>query len=100
MSATFLVFSLRHRVMTALLAVSVVATGCNSKNPPENAAPQNDKISLFKEGKGVLFSDETKKLLGVEVAEVTERPIQRRIQKTAQVYRAGSEGTPRERHAF
>jgi multidrug efflux pump subunit AcrA (membrane-fusion protein) len=74
------------------LAIAAL-TGCGPKKP-ESAAPENDKVSLFKEGKGVLFSEETKKLFGVEVAEVIEKPMQRRIQKTAQVYRAGREGTP------
>jgi multidrug efflux pump subunit AcrA (membrane-fusion protein) len=39
-----------------------------------------------------LFSDETKKLFGLEVTEVTEKTMQRRVQKMAQVYRAGREG--------
>jgi multidrug efflux pump subunit AcrA (membrane-fusion protein) len=71
----------------------VVLAGCGPRKP-EAAAPEDDKVSLFKEGKGVLFSDETKKLFGVEMAEVTEKSMQRRVQKTAQVYRAAREGTP------
>ena len=75
------------------LAVAALA-GCGSKKSPENAAPESDKVSLFKEGKGVWFSDETKRLFGLEIAEVTEKPMQRRTQKTAQVYRTSREGVP------
>jgi multidrug efflux pump subunit AcrA (membrane-fusion protein) len=78
----------------ALLAGSIFTIGCNSKKATENSVPESDKVSLFKEGKGVLFSEETKKLFGVEMAEVIEKPMPRRLQKTAQVYRAGNEGVP------
>jgi multidrug efflux pump subunit AcrA (membrane-fusion protein) len=94
MSATFRISSLRQRAFTVLVTLLVLATGCNSKKPAENAAPENDKVSLFKEGKGILFSVETKKLFGLEIAEVTEKPMPRRLRKTAQVYRPGREGIP------
>jgi multidrug efflux pump subunit AcrA (membrane-fusion protein) len=41
-----------------------------------------------------LLTDETKKLFGVEMAEVIERPMQRRWERTAQVYRAAHDGIP------
>ncbi|MEY2408589.1 MAG: hypothetical protein QOF48_1259 [Verrucomicrobiota bacterium] len=85
MSATLL------HALSALLAVSILAMGCNSKKTEENSAPETDKAGLFKEGKGVVLSDETKKLFGVEVTEVTEKAMQRHLHKTAQVYRAGRE---------
>lgn len=72
-----------------LLALVLIAlAGCGS-NKGESAAPESGKMSLFKEGKGVLLTDETKKLFGVEMAEVMEKPMQLRLQRTAQVYRGG-----------
>lgn len=82
-----------RRCLLLLPLVFVALSGCNSK-PPESAAPENDKVNLFREGKGVLFSDETKRLFGVEMAEVAEKPMPRRLQRTAQVYRAGHEDLP------
>ncbi len=79
-------------LLTLSLALVMLA-GCEQKKP-ESVAPESEKVSLFKEGKGILFSEETKKLFGVEMAEVSEKPVQRRFQKTAQVYRAGSESIP------
>jgi multidrug efflux pump subunit AcrA (membrane-fusion protein) len=60
--------------------------GCHSKRS-EQAAFETEELSLFKEGKGVLLSDETRKLFELEIVEVEERPMPRRIQKTAQVFR-------------
>src|SRR5438034_8197389 len=82
------------RICLSNLALAVIAlAGCTSKTA-KNTAPENEKVSLFKEGKGVLFSDDTRKLFRLEVAEVTGKPMQRRVQKTAQVYRIGRDGTP------
>jgi hypothetical protein len=71
--------------------VAVALTGCREAEKP---ASENVSVSLFKQGKGVLFSEETKKLLGIEVAEVVERPMQHRVERAAQVYRAGVDGGP------
>lgn len=76
-----------------LLPALFALTGCGSKKG-ESAAPESDKVSLFKEGKGILLTDETKKLFGVELAEIIQRPMQRRWERTAQVYRAARAGIP------
>jgi hypothetical protein len=73
------------------LLVALAVTGCKQS---EKAGNESVSVSLFKQGKGVLFSEETKKLFGVEVAEVAERPMQRRVVRSAQVYRTGSGGGP------
>jgi multidrug efflux pump subunit AcrA (membrane-fusion protein) len=79
--------------LTLLMVFAVAGlTGCNSK--PADSAPETESVSLFKEGKGVWCSDQTKKLLGVEIVEVAERPMQRHLQKTAQVYRTASTDSP------
>jgi len=78
-----------------LLLVALALAGCNSK-PPGDGPTENGTVSmnLFKEGKGVWFSDETKTLFGLEIAEVAEKPLQRRLETTAQVYRGAHEGSP------
>ena len=78
-----------------LLLVALALAGCNSK-PPGDGPTENGTVSmnLFKEGKGVWFSDVTKTLFGLEIAEVAEKPLQRRLETTAQVYRGAHEGSP------
>jgi len=71
--------------------MAVALTGCREAEKP---ASENVSVSLFKQGKGVLFSEETKKLFGIEVAEVAERPMQHRVERAAQVYRTGTDGGP------
>jgi hypothetical protein len=77
-------------VLLVLLG-AVALTGCKQS---EKAGNESISVSLFKQGKGVLFSEETRKLFGIEVAEVTERPMQHRVEKSAQVYRIGANGGP------
>jgi len=77
------------RVLPLLLAVALM--GCKQSEQP---ASESVSLSLFKQGKGVLFSEETKKLFGIEIAEVTEKSMQPRAEKSAQVYRTGTAGGP------
>jgi hypothetical protein len=77
-----------------LLLITVVAlTGCHSKSPVSGEV-ENESVNLVKQGKGVLLSEETRKLFGIEVAEVMERLMERRVEKSAQVYRTGVGGKP------
>jgi len=69
-----------------------VCTGCKSKAEQKAAEDAAPLTSLFRAGKGVLLSEESKKLLGVEMAEVEEKPVQHSIERTAQVYRSGKPG--------
>lgn len=82
---------LLRRAWLALAAISILTAGCKAK-APEEAAPVSDSVSLFTKDRGVWFSDETKKLFGLEVQEVTQRSMARRVRKTAQVYRGGRDG--------
>jgi len=75
--------------------VAAALAGCNSKPAiAEVREKQSDSVKLFEEGKGVWFSDETKKLFSLETVEVSEKPMQHHMEKTAQVYRTGREGVP------
>ena len=82
---------MKTRCVLLLPLLAVALTGCKRS---EQAGNESVSVSLFKQGKGVLFSEETKKLFGIEVAEVTERPMQHRAEKSAQVYRTGTGGGP------
>jgi len=74
------------------LAIAAFAlAGCHSKSPA-NGEGEGGSVNLFKQGKGVLLSEETQKLFEIVVAEVTEKPVQRRVERSAQVYRAGVGG--------
>ena len=75
--------------------VALALAGCNP-GPASDGPTENGTISmsLFKEGKGVWFSDVTKTLFGLEIAEVAEKPLQRWLETTAQVYRGAHEGSP------
>ena len=50
----------------------------HGEEPPSGAS--------FKPGKGVILTDETRKILGVEVADVTERKLPNQIRFTVQVF--------------
>ena len=82
------------RICSLTLPLALMAlAGCDSK-PTEGVPSQSETVKLFKDGKGVWFSDETRRLFDLEIAEVTEKPIPRRIRKTAQVFRASCESKP------
>jgi len=72
------------------LLVILAIVGCHSKRS-EQAAPETESVNLFKEGKGILLSDETRMLFELEIVEVEERPMPRRIRKTAQVFRVAQD---------
>ena len=82
---------MRINCLWVWLLVAVAMTGCKEA---EKAGSESVSVSLFKQGKGVLFSEETKKLLGIEVSEVTEKLMQHRVVRSAQVYRTGVGGEP------
>ena len=82
---------MRTSCIWVLVLMAVALTGCREAEKP---ASESVSVSLFKQGKGVLFSEETKKLFGVEVAEVVEKPMQHRVERAAQVYRAAADGGP------
>lgn len=82
---------MRPKWVLLLMLMAAAPTGCKQSQKVES---EGVSISLFKTGKGVLFSEGTKKLFGLEVAEVTEKPMQNRVEKMAQVYRTGSGGGP------
>jgi multidrug efflux pump subunit AcrA (membrane-fusion protein) len=81
------------KTLTVLAIAAVALTGCHSKSPV-SGEEEGGSMNLFKQGKGILLSQETRKLFGIEVAEVTEKLMERRTEKSAQVYRTGVGGKP------
>ena len=78
----------------------LVFTGCKrdpesghdegaSHNHGHEAEAEAPSGASYKKGKGVTFMDETKKLLGLETTEVTEKPIARRVEFTVQAVPTG-----------
>jgi hypothetical protein len=85
----------------ALLVASTLFVGCGHKegdghdHGKEEAHGEGDghghgeespSGASFKEGKGVIVTDETKKILGIEVTDVTDRMLPNQIGLTVQVF--------------
>lgn len=93
---------IRYRFMAlipALLAAGLLFTSCGKKEGDaqgkEEAHGKDDghghgeeapSGASFKEGKGVIITEETTKILGVEVADVAERKLPNQIRFTVQVF--------------
>jgi hypothetical protein len=94
------------RTITALVlsaCVALVGSGCGKKHKEgdghdhgkEEAHGKDDghghgeespSGAAFKAGKGITLTDETRKILGVEVADVTERKLPKQIRFSVQVF--------------
>lgn len=91
---------IRHRfiaLIPALLAAGLLLGGCGHKdgNGKEEAHGKDDghghgeeppSGTSFKAGKGVTVTDETRKILGVEVADVTEQRLPLQLRFNVQVF--------------
>ena len=88
-------------LISALFVASTLFVGCGEKegnaheHGEEEAHAEDDghghgeespSGASFKAGKGVLVTEETKELLGVEVTDVVERPLPNQIRFTVQVF--------------
>ena len=74
--------------LTLLLwPVFVLLAGCGLK---QNADQAHEEVvpagASFKAGQGVRLMDETRKILGVEIADVTERKLPKELRFTVQVF--------------
>jgi len=87
--------------LTTLLLASALLVGCghkegdghghgkeaaHGKDDSHGHGKESPSGASFKVGKGVIVTEETKKLLGVEVADVTERKLPNQIRLTVQVF--------------
>jgi len=87
-------------ILLALLVASSLFVGCghkegdghdhgkeaHGKDDGHGHGEESPSGASFKAGKGVIVTEETKKLLGVEVADVTERKLPNQVCFTVQVF--------------
>lgn len=84
--------ALRRLLPAAALALAVVLTGCGHKETAHDHddghghEEESPAGAWFKANQGVLMTDETRRLLGVEVAEVTEQKLPAQIRFNVQVF--------------
>ena len=74
------------------VAAAAVLVGCGKQHHASVEPAEGEAVPLFQGNKGIWLPDETRKLLGVEVAEVAEQPMQQELRKLARVYREGRDG--------
>jgi len=91
---TFEALFVPARALAAIVVICFCAAGCSSKKSPEASAPESVKVRFFTEDEGIIWSEESKRLFGVELVEVKQRPATRQVQKPAQVYGAAAESAP------
>jgi hypothetical protein len=73
--------------LLAVAAACVALAGCGSGAAKSDAKGAKAKdLPSFKEGKGLLLPEETRKSIGLELAEVSERNLNRRLVVEVQVY--------------
>lgn len=73
--------------LSCLVSVVVLLAGCGRGEKPVPAAHAEAPAgAFFKAAKGVVLTEETRKHLGVEVADVEERKLSRELRFSAQVF--------------
>lgn len=79
---------------TLSIFVMLLGTGCGRATAEKkNSASPTEGLPSFKEGKGLSLPDETRKAIGLEIAEVSERELVPVITAELQVYRSDSRVT-------
>ena len=79
----------RAAVLLGVTATFVALAGCGPEPAKKDAKSVGGKdLPSFKEGKGLWLSEETRKSIGLELAEVSERSLNRRLAVEVQVYEA------------
>ncbi len=74
-------------------AILLAWVGCGREpSKPESKGPPDKDQPSFKEGKGLFLPEETRRSIGLQIAEVTERKLQRRVTAEVQVYEAENGG--------
>lgn len=78
-------------VFLVLAAVSLALAGCGRPMAIAEARSSHEKgLPSFKDGKGLALPEETRRSIGLEIAEVTERNLLRHLTAEVQVYEMGS----------
>src|SRR5262249_26180298 len=81
-------------ILPFALLFCVTLAGCHARTADPAEASGPEKMSLFQKGKGIRLPAQLIKEFGVETIEVAQKPLPRRVTKTARVYRAAQGGSP------
>lgn len=74
-------------VIFVAFALTFSSIGCGAKSEVEKEENEESPSGAsFKPGKGVILTDETRKILGVEIADVTKENLPRVIRFSAQIF--------------
>jgi hypothetical protein len=74
-----------------ILPLCLALTGCGRESSKKEAGEMTGKgLPSFKEGKGLSLSEETRRFIGLEIAEVSERKLAGRVTTEVQVYQSAS----------
>jgi hypothetical protein len=79
--------------MALLPLLAAWLAGCG-REPVESKPDEGEPLQLFEKGRGVRLPEDMRQRLGVETAEVIEKPVIWRGEKPAHVYRAADGSKP------
>lgn len=79
------------KITILLLSLCLALIGCGREPSKKEAGETTGKgLPSFKEGKGLSLSEETRRFIGLEIAEVSERKLAGRVTTEVQVYQSAS----------
>jgi hypothetical protein len=73
-----------------LAAACAALVGCGGESTKMEAKDLKKDLPSFKEGKGLFLPAETRQSIGLEIADVTERSLNRRLAVEVQVYESAT----------
>jgi hypothetical protein len=79
------------KITISLLSLCLALIGCGREPSKKEAGETTGKgLPSFKEGKGLSLSEETRRFIGLEIAEVSERKLAGQVTTEVQVYQTAS----------
>ena len=85
------------KIVIVILPLCLALIGCGREASKKEAGEMAGKdLPSFKEGKGLSLSEETRRFIGLEIAEVSERKLAGQVTTEVQVY----QGTSNSVHAI
>lgn len=79
------------KVTILFLTLCLALLGCGRESSKKEVSETAGKgLPSFKEGKGLSLSEETRRFIGLEIAEVSERKLAGRVTTEVQVYQTAS----------
>lgn len=82
----------RYWLLVAAVAIALAGCGREPAKPQGTASAGKD-LPSFKDGKGLLLPEETRRSIGLEIADVSEQKVVPQFTTQVQVYEAGPQGT-------